>query len=161
MFEVTPEKLAVMFVESGRLLVKEIVANPFVPVVLLIVATVVLDENHVTDSVKSCRLASVNVPVAVNWCAAKPEEREMVGETGVTRIDISASGVTVSVALFEVMPDRLAVIVVVPCPTDVASPCVPDVLLMVATPGSDEFQVTNDVTSGALPSEYNAKAVYC
>ena len=161
MLEVTPEKLAVMFVESGRGPIKEVVANPFVPAVLLIVATVVLDETHVTDSVKSCRLASVNVPVAVNCCDAGPEEREMVGETGVTRIDISASGVTVSVALFEVMPDRLAVIVVLPSPTEEASPFVPDTLLMVATPGCDEVQVTNDVTSGALPSEYDAMAVYC
>ena len=90
MLEVTPEKSAVMFVESGRRLAKEIVANPFVPAALLIVATAVLDETHVTDVVKSCRVPSVNIPVAVNCCVVMPEEREMVGEIGVTRIDTSA-----------------------------------------------------------------------
>lgn len=150
-----------MFVESGRGPLKEAVANPFVPAVLLIVATDVLDENHVTDSVKSCRLASVNVPVAVNCCDAGLEAREMVGETGVTRIDFSSGGVTVSVALFEVTPDRLAVIVVAPSKTEAASPCVPGVLLMVATPGCDEFQVTSEVTSEELPPENDAMAVYC
>ena len=64
-------------------------------------------------------------------------------------------------ALFEVTPEKLAVIVVVPCPTDAASPFVPEILLMVATSGCDEFQVTNDVTSGVLPSEYDAMARYC
>lgn len=156
-----PEKLAVMFVESGRGLIKEIVANPCVPIVLLIVATVVLDEAHVADAVKSCGLPSLSVPVAVNCCVVMPVEREIVAETGVTRIDTSAGAVIVRVASFEVMPDKLAVIVVVPCATEAASPFAPEVLLMVATPGCDEFQAASDVISGVLPSEYDAMAVYC
>jgi hypothetical protein len=159
--EVNPEKLAVMFVESGRKEIREIVANPLVPGVLLMVATDVFDETHVTDAVKSCRLPSLNVPVAVNCCVVLPVTREMVGETGVTRIETSAVGVIVSVALLEVIPEKFAVMVVVPSPTDVARPFVPDVLLMVAMPGSDEFQATNDVMSGVLPSGSTTMAVYC
>ena len=88
-------------------------------------------------------------------------EREIVAEAGDRVINISVAGVIVRVALLEVIPDKLAVMSVVPCPTDAASPFVPEVLLMVATPGCDEFQVTNDVTSGMLPSEYDAIALYC
>ena len=51
---------------------------------------------------------------------------------------------------------EVAVMVVVPLPTSVASPFVPEVLLMVATAGADEDQVTALVTS--LPP---ALAVNC
>jgi len=43
-----------------------LVARPFEPVVLLIVATVVTDEVHVTEVVMFCVLLSEYVPVAVN-----------------------------------------------------------------------------------------------
>jgi len=81
----------------------------------------------------------------------------MLAEAGDTVIDTSSGGVTVSVALFEGTPDMLAVIVVVPCATDVARP-EPS---MLATPGCDDFQATNDVMTGVLPSEYVPVAVYC
>jgi hypothetical protein len=61
--------------------------------------------------------------------------------------------VTVSVAAFEVIPEKFAVIVVVPSARDVASPFEPGVLLMVATPVSEEFQVTDDVRSSVVLSE--------
>jgi len=51
--------------------------------------------------------------------------------------------------------------VVVPVATEEASPSDPAALLIVATPVSDELQVTNDVTSGFVPSEKVAMAVYC
>ncbi len=156
-----PDKLAVMFVESGRGLTKEIVANPLVPVILLMVATDVFDETHVTDAVKSCRLPLVKVPVAVNCCVVLPAASEIAAEAGDTVIDTSAAGVIVSVALLEVIPDKLAVMAVVPCPTDMASPFELEILLMVATLGCDAFQVTKDVMSGMLPSEYDAIALYC
>jgi hypothetical protein len=46
--------------------------------------------------------------------------------------------------LFEVIPEKLAVMVLVPSALDVANPLEPDVLLIVATPVFKEFQVTND-----------------
>lgn len=62
-------------------------------------------------------------------------------------MDFSSAGVIVKVALFEVIPRTLAVMVVVPSTTGVATPFVPELLLIVATPVSDESQVTNDVKS--------------
>lgn len=113
-------------------------------------------EAQVTDVVKICVLPSVKVPVAIN-CWVFPLEKETTADAGDTAIDTSVAGVTVSVALLEVFPERLAVIVVVPCATDVARP----ELLMLAMPVLDECHVTNDVMSGLLPSEYVPMAVYC
>ncbi len=59
-------------------------------------------------------------------------------------MDTSTVGVIVKVALFEVIPEKLAVMVVVPSALDVANPLEPDVLLIVATPVFEEFQITND-----------------
>jgi hypothetical protein len=140
-----------MFVEP--VVIDEIIASPFVPVILLMVATDVFDETQATDAVKSCRLPLVKVPIAVNCCVVLPEEIEIAAEAGDTVIEASAAGVIISVALLEVIPEKLAVMAVAPCPTDVDSPFVPEVLLMVATPGCDEFQVTDEVISGLLPSE--------
>ncbi len=60
--------------------------------------------------------------------------------------------VTVSVVEFETLPD-VAVIVVVPAATGVASPLEPAVLLIVATEGSDELHVTDEVRFAFVPSE--------
>jgi hypothetical protein len=73
-------------------------------------------------------------------------------EEGIIAIDTSSAGVIVSVALLEVIPERLAVIVVVPCIRDIASPFEPDALLMVAATVFDEFQVTDDVKSSVVLS---------
>jgi hypothetical protein len=43
------------------------VATPFVPAVLLMVATAVADELQFTELVRFCVLPSLNVPVATNW----------------------------------------------------------------------------------------------
>ncbi len=71
-------------------------------------------------------------------------DKAIVGDTGVTKIDSSTAGVTVSVVVPEKLPD-VALIVVVPTPTDVASPLEPAVLLIVATCVFEELQETNDV----------------
>jgi hypothetical protein len=76
-------------------------------------------------------------------------------------MDTSSAAVTVNVALLEVIPDSLAVMMVVPSATDVASPFVPDVLLMVAIPVSEEFQVTDDVRSCVVLSEKVPMAMNC
>ena len=58
---------------------------------------------------------------------------------------------TVSCAVLEVMPLKLAVIVDVPEASDTASPLEPDLLLIVATAVLPEFHVTEVVISfGAL-----------
>ncbi len=72
-------------------------------------------------------------------------ERITFHETGVTKIDSSAAGFTVSVAVFEVwvLSMLTAFILVVPVARDVASP---DELID-ATVGAEESQSTDDVRS--------------
>jgi hypothetical protein len=65
------------------------------------------------------------------------------------------------VALSEVTPDKLAVIVVVPSTKDVANPFEPAVLLMAATPGLDECQATVAVISCVEASVNVPIAVNC
>jgi hypothetical protein len=65
----------------------------------------------------------------------------MLGLAGVTVMDTSVAAVTVSVVDPDILPD-VAVIVVEPAATEVASPLEPAALLMVATPAVDDFQVT-------------------
>ncbi len=66
-------------------------------------------------------------------------------------IELRDAFVTVNVALPETPPD-VAVIVVVPPATALATPFVPDVLLMVATAVDDELQLTELVRFCVLPS---------
>ena len=63
------------------------------------------------------------------------------GLIGVTAIDVSVAAVTVRVVDPDILPD-IALIVVEPVATRVASPLEPAALLMVATPVLDELQVT-------------------
>ena len=121
------------------------VAKPFEPDALLILATPVVDDPQVTDAVKFCVVLSVYVPVAVN-CFVVP--RGMLGLVGVTEIDTSVAGVTVSV----VVPDMfvagsVAVIVAEPVPAAVAKPLEPDTLLTLAMLVDDELHVTDVVIS--------------
>jgi len=60
-------------------------------------------------------------------------------------MDTSSAGVIVSNALFEVMPEETALIVVVPTALDAARPFEPVTLLITATAAFDEVQVTDDV----------------
>lgn len=81
----------------------------------------------------------------------------MLRESGVTSMDSSAAGVTVKVAVFEVMPDAVAVIDVVPVLTELARPRV----LMVAMPVFDECHSAVDEMSCVLVSEKVPTAVNC
>src|SRR5260370_1282824 len=96
------------------------VASP----VLLIVATVPVAEAH-TALLSTCVELSLNVPVAVNCCVAP---LPIDGFAGVTAMDASVAGVTVS-SVEPVMLPLVAEIVEVPTPTVVAKP----VALIVAT----------------------------
>jgi hypothetical protein len=77
----------------------------------------------------------------------------MLGLAGVTARDTSVAGVTVRVVDPERPPD-VAVMVVEPAFTEVASPMDPDAMLMVATEAADELQVADVVRSCVVPSEY-------
>src|SRR6185503_14025557 len=118
------------------------VARPWLPLVLLIVATPMIDDAHVTDVVRFWVLPSLKVPVAVNcWIPPMPIE----GFAGVTARDCNAGGgVTVS-TVEPVTEPEVALIVVVPAATPVARPWVPLVLLIVATPVFDDAHVTDVV----------------
>src|SRR5262245_53724151 len=69
-------------------------------------------------------------------------------------------GVTEMLVEPVIVPD-VAVIVVEPVPTAVASPLLPAVLLIVATPVADELQVTVVVTFWKVPSLNDPVAVNC
>jgi hypothetical protein len=133
------------------------VVSPFEPAVLLMAATDVADELQVTVVVRFCVDPSEYVPVAVN-CWVVPSA--MLGLDGVITRDTSVAGVTVSVALADMLPD-VAVIVVEPAATGVASPFEPVVLPIVATDVADELQVTDAVRSWVVLSENVPVAMNC
>lgn len=122
------------------------------------VATSVSEEFQTTEVVKFCVLPSVNVPVAVN-CLVVLDAMLISAEAGDTVIDTNLAGVTASVATLEVIPEKSAVMVVVPTATAVASPFVPVELLIAAIPVSEEFQVTDVVISRVVLSEKVPMAV--
>src|SRR2546425_12096859 len=84
----------------------------------------------------------------------------MLGVVGVTSIVDRVAAVTVSVVFPETLPS-VAVIMVVPAATDVARPFDPLALLIVATPGLDELQVTWVVKSCVVLSLKVPVAVNC
>jgi hypothetical protein len=99
--------------------VPTLLATPCVPAALLIVATVGVSELHVTVLVMFCVLPSVNIPVAVNVCVVPSG---IVGIAGVTAIETSTAGVTVSVVEPLIVP-MVALTVVLPTATVAATPC--------------------------------------
>jgi len=118
----------------------------------LIVATLVVPELHVTLAVKFCVLLSVYVPVAVNCCVVP---FAIVGLAGVTAIDTTVAGSTVSVTAGLVIPFSDAVICELPTPTLVARPAE----LIVATDVVAEFHAACVVMFFVLLSEYVPVAV--
>jgi hypothetical protein len=83
------------------------IANPWLTVV-----TPLSEETQVAVFVRSRKVPSVYVPMAVN-CLVNAGHM-IVAAAGVTSMETSAGGVIVSVAPVEVIPEELAVIVVVP-----------------------------------------------
>ena len=93
-------------------------------------------------------LLSEKTPVAANCWVVPRGMLEMPGGTVATVMDTSVAVVTVREVVPDILPDAtayVAVIVVVPGPTEAASPLEPDVLLIVATLTEDELQVTDAV----------------
>src|SRR6202040_2777312 len=103
--------------------------TPVAKPVALLVATPGVAEAH-TALLSTCVVLSLNVPVAVNCCVAP---LVIEGFAGVTAIDTSVAGVTVS-SVEPLMLPTVAEIVEVPAPTPVAKP----VAFIVATPGVAE-----------------------
>lgn len=120
-------------------IVTEPTATPVARPLELIVATDVLDELQVAVEVKSCVVASDNVPVAVICFVKRVTTLEPVGVTAKEERD---TDVTVKVVLSET-PPHAAVMVVVPAATAVAKP----LALMVATGVLEELQPMSTVTS--------------
>lgn len=102
-------------------------------------------------------LWSVKVPMAVN-CCVRPFA--MLGLVGVTAMDTSAAAVTFKVVDPEIAPS-VAVISDVPVVAVVARPLLPAALLMVATAGVSDIQVTMLVRFWVLLSVYTPVAVNC
>jgi len=148
--EVNPEELAVIAVVPSAMEV----ASP----VLLTVATPVLEEFHVTDNDMSCFDPSEKVPVAANCCVLPKGIFEL---DGVMVIEDKTAGVTDSVADGELTESKVAVMNVVPVLTDVASPLVAAVLLIVATPVFDDVHVVQVVRLWPDPSARVPEAVNC
>ena len=110
----------------------------------VIVATVVVPDNHVTVPVTFAVLLSLYVPVAVN-CSVVPFTID--GFVGVTAIDCSVAAVTVNVVEPTTGPS-VALMLLVPPPTPVARP--PAVI--VATVVVPDNHVTVPVTFAVLLS---------
>src|SRR5688572_12486877 len=134
-----------------------VLARPSEPTAFEMVATPSSEDDHVTESVRSCVEASVYVPVAVN-CRVVPFA--LLGLAGVTEIETSVAAVTVSVVESEIAPD-VAVIVVVPSELELARPSEPTAFEIVATPSSADDHVTESVTSCVEVSVYVPVAVNC
>jgi hypothetical protein len=113
-----------------------LVASPTDPGVLPIVATVADEETQVTDVVMFAVDPSVYSPVAMNCCEPPIG---MDGLSGLTSMAARIAFVTVRLPDPVTVPD-LARMTVLPLPVLVAIPLLPDVLLTVATLGTDELQ---------------------
>ena len=139
--EIVPEvtvMVAVMVAVPGA----TVVARPL----LLTVATDGLEELQVTCVVISKLVPSEYTPEAAN-CWVAPTR--MLGLAGATDMEDRVAEVTVRVLLAEEIFPEVAVMFVLPDTTAVARPLV----LIVATTGFDERQVTCVVISRLVPSE--------
>jgi hypothetical protein len=121
-----------------------LVARPCDPVSLLMPDVEGVSELQRTIWVRSCVLLSLKVPVAINCCETPSG---ITGIAGVTAIETSAAGVTMTTVEALIVPD-VALTLVVPTPVPVTTPC-PSTL---ATFWSFAAQLTVPVTSRVLPS---------
>src|SRR6266704_2530973 len=125
---------------------------------LSLVAKAVFEELQVTWGVRSCVVLSLKVPVAVNCCVVP---FAMLGFVGVTAIEVRVAAVTVSVVFPKTSPKVAVIVMGPPAATDVARPCDPPALLIVATAVLDELQVTWVVRSCVVLSLKVPVAVNC
>src|SRR6266850_1586025 len=119
----TPPNAAVMVTRPG--------VNPVTVPLVSTVAMVLSDDVHVEAVSIACVVPSLKVPRALKTSVV-PEASPATA--GVTAIEFSVAGDTVSGA-DPFTPPKAAEIEVIPAPTPVAIPRVPDWLLMVAAGG--------------------------
>ena len=135
-FEVVLPTLALMLVEPMLTLVTK-------PVLSIVAADVVLEDQVSTPRVAT--VPSVMMPLAVNCCLYPTKT---LAEIGVIESVASTGAVTVRVTLVEVIPFREAVMLVLPCASEVALPLV----FTVATVVLLDNQVAEPEIFPALPS---------
>src|SRR6266568_1359529 len=140
-----PPKVAVMTVDPAACAV----ARP----AELIVALPLSDELQIAAALKSWVLLSSKTPVAVNF---REVPVAMLALTGSSCIEASVAEVTTNAALPKIKPD-VAVMVEEPAASDEAMPAA----LTVTLPVSEELQVTANVISFLLLSEYTPVALNC
>ena len=150
---VTDSKVEPLIDDDVAVIVEVPTPAPVARPAALIVAVVVVPDDHVTVLVRFCVVPSLNVPVAVNCCVAP---LAIDGFAGVTAIDCSVAAVTVSKVEPLIAPD-VALIVEVPTPAPVARPAA----LMVAVAVVPEDQVTLDVRFCVVPSLNVPVAMNC
>jgi hypothetical protein len=119
---------------------------------LVMVATVLSDDVHVTEAVTSCVPPPIRLAVAVN-CSV-PLDKDTDGLVGVTTIDCMLASATVTVVVLLTVPEA-AVMVAVPADTAVTKPPA----LIVATLVGLDDQLT--VTGPWVPSLKVPVAVIC
>jgi hypothetical protein len=141
---VTASKVEPLMDDDVAVMVEVPTPAPVARPAALIVAVVVVPDDHVTLDVKFCVVPSLNVPVAVNCCVAP---LVIDGFAGVTAIDCNVAAVTVS-NVDPAIDDDVAVIVEVPTPAPVASPAA----LIVAVAVVPELHVTVPVKFCVEPS---------
>src|SRR5271154_1854511 len=150
---VTVSKVEPLMDDDVAVIVEVPTPAPLASPAALIVAMVVVPDDHVTLDVRFCVVSSLNVPVAVNCCVAP---LVIEGFAGVTAIDCSVADVTVRTVEPLIAPD-VALIVEVPTPAPVASP---DVLIVAAVVVA-ELHVTVLVRFCVEPSLNVPIAVNC
>jgi hypothetical protein len=150
---VTVSKVEPLMDDDVAVIVEVPTPAPVTRPAALIVAVVVVPDDHVTVLVRFCVVPSLNVPVAVNCCVAP---LVIDGFAGVTAIDCSVAAVTVRTVEPLIAPE-VAVIVEFPTPAPVARPAA----LIVAVVVVPEDQVTLDVRFCVVPSLKVPVAVNC
>jgi methylglyoxal synthase len=150
---VTVSKVEPLMDDDVAVIVEVPTPAPVARPAALIVATVVMPDDHVTVLVRFCVVPSLNVPVAVNCCVAP---LVIDGLAGVTAIDCSVAAVTVR-TVEPLIPPDVALIVEVPTPAPVARPDA----LMVAVEVVPEDHVTVLVRFCVVPSLNVPVAVNC
>lgn len=119
----------------------------------VIVATELEDELQVTEDDRSCVVPSESVPVTSNFLVVP---LAMVGFDGIKVMEVIVAEDTLRLVVPDMLPE-VALITVVPAATALALPSV----VMVALDVSEEFQVTPEVRTLVVPSEYAPVAVNC
>ena len=123
-------------------------ATPVTVPKALTVATLVAEDVQLATLLMNWCVPSLKLPTALS---ASVEPRAMPAVDGVSVIEVRVAELTFN-GTVPVTPPKAAEMLVVPPPTAVAAPMLPDALLMVATPVALLVQVTSWVMFWVLAS---------